>query len=175
MARTLEKAVFGVLMVLALGIGSMLVSAAATNKNPMDFVSSIRVADLGKDNAPGISEAKESAQLAPLAKITAQQAKTVALKKVSGTVNKVELDNENGNVVYSVEVKNNKKSSDVKIDAGNGKVLKIESGTEDATEGPEGKEPEGKEGAETESKKGSDFEQDGIDHQFEGDEGNHGD
>lgn len=84
---------------------------------------------------------------------------------MTGTVNKVELDNENGNVIYSVEITNSKETFDVKVDAGNGKVLKVESGAEDGSEVKNSPETE----------KGSDFEQDGIDHQFEGDEGDHED
>jgi len=166
MTRTVEKAILGLLMVFVLGIGSVLVSAAVTNKNPMDFISSLRVAGQGEDNALEVPEAEESAQLAPLARITAGQAKAIALNEVTGTLSQVELDNEDGNVVYSVEITNNKDSFDVKIDAGNGKVLKVESGTEE--------DPVEKEGPETESKD-SDFEQDGINHQFEGGEGDHED
>ena len=167
MVKTMEKALFGVLMVLILGIGSVFVSAAATNTNPMDWVSSIRVADSGNDNTPGISEAEESAQLAPLAKITQDEAISAAMNSRSGNYIAAELDNENGNVVYSIEMDNNGEIFDVKVDAGTGKVLKVESDNEDG--------PEEKEGAETESEEDSDFEQDGIDHQFEGDEGDHED
>jgi len=130
MTRTLEKAIFGVLMVLVFGIGSALVSAAVTNKNPMEYISSIRVADSGDDNAPEVSEAEESAQLAPLAKITVEQAKAIAMDQVDtdvvGEVTGVELENENGNVVYSVEFNKNGVETEVNIDPGNGKVLKIE-------------------------------------------------
>lgn len=157
------KILMGILLMASLLVGTFFVSAAVTGKNPIDYISSIRVVDSGNDNAPEISEAQESAQLAPLAKITMEEAKAIALKEVTGTVNQVELDNENGNVVYSVEITNNKKSFDVKIDAGNGKVLKIEDGADDEKES-------GKEGAETESEKDSDFEQDGINHEFEGEE-----
>ena len=56
------------------------------------------------------------------------EAKTAALKIVPGTVEKVSLDNENGYLVYSVEIKTNSSVIDVKIDAGNGAVLAQDKG-----------------------------------------------
>ncbi len=159
MARAIEKAIFGVLMVLVLGIGSVLVSAAVTNKNPVDLVSSIRVADPGDYGLQGISETEETAQLASLARITQEEAIITALSSTQGTFIAAELDNEDGNVVYSVEVEADGNVFDVKVDAGTGAVLKIEADNED---GPDEQE-------------GSDAEQDGIDHQYEGDEGDHED
>ncbi|MFZ5590754.1 MAG: PepSY domain-containing protein [Bacillota bacterium] len=78
-------------------------------------------------------EAAESKQLAGLAKITAAQAESSALSAVPGKAQKVALENEDGNVVYSVEVQTAKGISDVKIDAGNGKVLKCEDESADDT------------------------------------------
>jgi len=120
MGRRLEKAILGVLIVTVLLVGSFFVTAVATNKNPIGFISSIRVADSGDDTE--VSEAEEFAQLAPLAKMTAEEAKTIAKSSLTGVVTEVELDNENGNVVYSVEITDNNVKKDVKIDAGNGKV-----------------------------------------------------
>jgi uncharacterized membrane protein YkoI len=74
----------------------------------------------------GKTEADEAAALAGQATITPDQAKTAALAANSGTsVVKVELDNENGALVYSVELNN---GLDVKVDAGNGTVLHVDSG-----------------------------------------------
>jgi uncharacterized membrane protein YkoI len=72
----------------------------------------------------GVSEADEAAALASSATITPEQAKAAALAANAGaTVVKVELDNENGALVYSVELSN---SLDVKVDAGNGDILSTE-------------------------------------------------
>ena len=69
----------------------------------------------------GLSEADESAALAGQATLTSDQAQAAALAANPGaTVVKVELDNENGKLVYSVELSN---GSDVKVDAGNGAIL----------------------------------------------------
>ena len=74
----------------------------------------------------GMSEADEAAALAGQAKITVDQAKAAALAANPGTtVVKAELDNENGALVYSVELSN---GSDVKVDAGNGAILHTEAG-----------------------------------------------
>jgi len=145
MARILKKAIFGILMVFFC-TGSVLLIATATNTNPVDWVSSIRVVE-----DTGLSEAEESGHLTPLAKITAEHAKTIALSAVDtnkvGALTDVELENENGNVVYAVEFTQNGIETDVKIDAGNGKVLLIE---DDLTEVDQDYDDEDKEEAEDE-------------------------
>jgi len=75
-----------------------------------------------QDKAEGV----ESERLKSLARITPEQASAAALAKVPGTVKKVELENEDGNVVYGVEIKTANGESDVKIDAGDGRVLHVE-------------------------------------------------
>jgi hypothetical protein len=83
MAKTIEKAIFGVLMVLVLGIGSVFVTAIAANTNPVGWASSIRVADSGDVNVPEVSEAEESVQLATLnGLITPEEAQAYAIKAV---------------------------------------------------------------------------------------------
>jgi uncharacterized membrane protein YkoI len=72
------------------------------------------------------AERAESERLKSLARITPDQARDAALAQVNGTVKKVELENEDGNVVYGVEIKTASGESDVKVDAGDGRVLHIE-------------------------------------------------
>jgi len=85
-------------------------------------------------NYAGSIQAPESntdQQLAASAKITPDQAKASALKDptvAGGTVTGVSLDNENGNLVYSVQIVKGSTSYDVKVDAGNGNTLFIEQG-----------------------------------------------
>ncbi len=76
-------------------------------------------------------EASEAASLQAQAKITPDQAKAAALKAVPGTVLKAELENENGNLVYGVEIKTADGDVDVKVDAGNGTVLAQDSQHDD--------------------------------------------
>ena len=75
----------------------------------------------------------EPAGLDSLAKITADQAKEAALAASPGaTITQVELDNENGSLVWGVEFTN---GEEIKVDAGNGEVLYTEqSDTEEAGE-----------------------------------------
>lgn len=71
--------------------------------------------------------------------ITAEQAKAAALAANPGaTATSVELDDENGCLVYGVQLNN---GADVKVDAGNGQVVHTEAaGADDSLEGghPEG-------------------------------------
>ncbi len=67
--------------------------------------------------------------LASLAKITAGAAEKAALAKFPGaTVMKTELDSENGYLVYSVELQTAAGVKDVRVDAGNAKILYVGSG-----------------------------------------------
>ena len=67
----------------------------------------------------------EPADLSALAKIKAGEAMAAAKKAYPGiAVKKVELDNENGCLVYSLELRN---GGEVLVDAGNGAVLRKES------------------------------------------------
>jgi uncharacterized membrane protein YkoI len=66
-----------------------------------------------------LEEQQETARLQPLAKITADQAKESALKVQSGEVTELELEAENGSLVYEVTVG----ETEVFVDAGNGEVL----------------------------------------------------
>jgi uncharacterized membrane protein YkoI len=85
------------------------------------YDSSVRVGDAQYE---GMSEADEAAALESSAKIEPEEAKAAALNANPGaTVVKVELDNENGALVYSVELSN---GQDVKVDAGNGAILSTE-------------------------------------------------
>ena len=64
-------------------------------------------------------EQQESTKLQSLAKITAQQARTVAEAAQGVQATSVKLENENGNIVYSVAIG----GSEVTVDAGNGRIL----------------------------------------------------
>lgn len=100
------------------------------------------------------SEAEESAALEGLATISEQEARDIALEAVPGEVGDIELDNENGSVVWSVDVAAaDGTDHEVVIDAGNGDILAqgVDDEGEDGEgeEGPEDEEgPEGEEGPE---------------------------
>lgn len=84
------------------------------------------------------NDAAEASQLKDLAKIDRAAAEKAALEAAPGEVKETELDNENGSVVYSVEVAGKDgKSQEVIVDAGSGKVLAAQQDEEDgADEGP---------------------------------------
>jgi len=78
----------------------------------------------------------EPEDLSALALITAEQAQEAALAAYPGAiVTEVELDNENGCLVYSVELGDD---MDVMVDAGNGVILGIESDDDDGHHENEG-------------------------------------
>lgn len=78
----------------------------------------------------------DEATFADLAKISLDSAMNAALKQVPGKVLKVELENENGYLVYGVEIaKPDHQIVDVKVDAGNGKILKIDQDNDEGHEG----------------------------------------
>lgn len=95
-------------------------AAESHDANEPTIRSSVTVADNGKE----LSDAEEAAQLKGLAKTTEDEAKAAATAAVPGTVTKAELENEDGNVVYDIEIKGaDGKVTEVIVDAGNGKVL----------------------------------------------------
>lgn len=99
----------------------------------------------------GQSEADESAALESLASITADDAGQAALAANPGaTVNGVQLGNENGSVVFEIDMTDASGAViEVEVDAGNGAVLAQESGDVEANEGAEGPESEADDSTET--------------------------
>ncbi|CAB3806163.1 PepSY domain-containing protein [Pararobbsia alpina] len=101
-------------------LGSAYAAGDGTTQSPA-YQSSIKVPDQRN------GERREAAKLATLAKIDATRATSAALAQVPGTLRRVALDNENGNLVYSVEIKTASNAiKDVKVDAGNGAVVHVD-------------------------------------------------
>ena len=117
----------------AFGIGLLGSAAlAAAEGNDPSYESSVKV---GNNEGEG----GEAANLSSLAKIDAAKAITAAQARVSGNVLKVSLDNENGNLVYSVEIKTaSNEVKDVKVDAGSGNVLYEDSAGSEQENGGDG-------------------------------------
>ena len=87
------------------------------------------------------NKGKQEAAQAGLAGITAQQAITAAVTSQNGgTVKQVALQNEDGFLVYDIElVSADQKVHDIKVDAGNGAILRSEVDAADReTENEEG-------------------------------------
>lgn len=75
-------------------------------------------------------EQQEDKKLQALAKITAEQAQQAAETSVGTKASSVKLENEDGNLVYAVEIS----QKEVKIDAGNGNVLYTENANQENDE-----------------------------------------
>ena len=80
--------------------------------------------------AESLEEQQETKSLQSLAKITLEQAKQAAEEAVGGTASSVELEVEDGSLVYEVEIG----QTEAIVDAGNGEVLYTES-EDEAIEG----------------------------------------
>ena len=75
----------------------------------------------------GTIHVERGADLASLAKISAAEARLAALKAFPGAdIDEVELENEDGFLVYEVELTTNGEEMEVLIDAGDGSLLKSE-------------------------------------------------
>ncbi|GBE03224.1 peptidase propeptide and YPEB domain protein [bacterium BMS3Abin09] len=113
--------IVGVLTVF-LAIGGVALSAQYANK-----AGSIQIKSI------------DEAGLAGMAGISMDSAINAARARVPGKVLRAVLENENGFLIYGVEiVKTDHQIVDVKVDAGNGKILKIDTDQKD-NEGREGK------------------------------------
>ena len=83
----------------------------------------------GSSNSSSDQPEEDQSKLMPLAKITNDEASQIAIKNVSAQssdVKSIELEDENGDVVYSVDITQGDKPVDVKVDAVNGNVLRVE-------------------------------------------------
>jgi len=120
--------------------------AAATSHTTAQPVSATVEADVQEPSyessitfteTEGQTEADEQAALEGMAAISADDAEAAAAS-ITGTVTEVELDNENGAVVYSVDkLQDDGTSIDVKVDAGTGEVLAQDLGDDDESEAGE--------------------------------------
>ncbi|MBW4622330.1 MAG: PepSY domain-containing protein [Cyanosarcina radialis HA8281-LM2] len=82
----------------------------------------IQANDRDRETNDDAEERQESAKLRTLAKITPQQAQQAAEAAKGGRASSVKLENEDGNLVYAVVIG----EQEVKVDAGNGRVLYTE-------------------------------------------------
>ena len=127
-------------------VGSLTLGGAFAQANPTPSPTTTQpgapAAKEAGEQADTANEASEAAALASQAKVTADQARAAALARFPGaTVGKIELDHENGAVVYSVELKDSAGTGqDVKVDATNGTVLSAQAEGAETPGTPEGPE-----------------------------------
>ena len=105
MKKTADKIILGILVILMIGISGVLITALTPNSDSKKTDIS---ASTGNDY------------------ITAEQAKLIALSAVPGVVNEVELEKENGLLVYEVEITNNNKRTEVAINRETGSIISTE-------------------------------------------------
>ena len=130
-----KKPIYTGAVAIGLALGTMGIASAATTQPappaPDETTVEVDVQDPtynGSIQAPvedeTLSEAEEATLLEGLATISADEASAAATAAVPGEVANVELDDENGSVVYSVEIVDGTGAQiDVKVDAGDGTVL----------------------------------------------------
>ncbi len=87
------------------------------------------------------------ADFAKLARITQQQAEAAALAVQPGQIVQAKLDDEEGYLVWQIDIKHDKGTTEIAVDAGNSKVLAAEAEENDGK-------PEGDEDHEGHNKRG---------------------
>jgi uncharacterized membrane protein YkoI len=107
-------------------------------------IAALTVAAIGSAYAAK-SEENDAAALAQT-KISLTQAIAAAEQHVNGKAARAELEDENGTIVYGVEVLSGTKTMDVKVDVRDGKILSAQADTEDHEGGAGEREDEGEHG-----------------------------
>jgi uncharacterized membrane protein YkoI len=98
------------------------------NEKKVEYRSSVQV-------SPKLEDEKA---LAKRATISREEAVRIAQGAAKGKVIEAAIENEDGNLVYNVEVKSGGETKEVIVDAGDGKVLAVNA--DEDGEGPEGDE-----------------------------------
>ena len=107
MAKTIEKVILGILVITIFGIGSFAIAGFGDNSQKMNTGS--------------------------LKQISLEEAKTIALGAADGEITEAFLENEDGKLVYEIEVTNGNLETDVLIDPSNGNILSVETDEEEVT------------------------------------------
>lgn len=125
MQRT-SKIISALTMVTALGTGA----AIAANKT-----GGYKLPDEVQSASIRVPENTESqADLAKLARISQQEAEAAALAVQPGQIVQAKLDDEEGFLVWQIDVKHGKGTTEIAVDAGNSKVLAAEAEEDDGNE-----------------------------------------
>lgn len=134
MQRTV-KILSAITLVTALGAGAAIASGKAGNNKLPDEVKSASI------KVPENTESQS--EFVKLARVTQQQAEAAALTVQPGQVVQAKLDDEDGYLVWQIDVKHDKGTTEIAVDAGNSKVLAAEA---EENDGNEHEEDEGHEG-----------------------------
>jgi hypothetical protein len=134
--KTSTKIVLAASLIGILGLGGLVWSVKAQpSSSPVAVMSQhhmvAEASDGDGETNDDAKETQEGAKLQSLAKISPQQAQQVAESAQGAKASSVKLENENGNLVYAVAIG----QKEVKVDAGNGKVLYIDAVNNEQNEG----------------------------------------
>ena len=105
MAKTIEKVILGIIIITIFGIGGFAI--AGFGDNPQ------------KTNTGSIKQ------------ISLEEAKTIALGAADGEITEAFLENEDGKLVYEIEITDGNLETDVLIDPSNGNILSVETDEEE--------------------------------------------
>ena len=131
---------FGIIALIGISRSSFAQSATQSPVAVLQQLKQVVKPDIGDNDGEtndDVQDKQELAKLQKLAKITPQQAQQAAEAVQLGKVSNVKLENENGNVVYSVVIG----KAEVVVDAGNARVLSNTSDRENDEEASEQKQP----------------------------------
>lgn len=124
MQRT-AKIISAMTIVTVLGTGAAIAANQASYKLPDEVKSaSIKVPE----------NIRSQSDLAKLARVSQQQAEAAALAVQPGQVVQAKLDDEEGFLVWQIDVKHGKGTTEIAVDAGNRKVLAAEAEEDDDNE-----------------------------------------
>jgi uncharacterized membrane protein YkoI len=127
----MKKAFVAGTLAVALAVTGVAIAArekGEEKEKKVEYRSSIQV-------SPKLEDEKALAQKATISR---EEAVRIAQGAVKGKVIESGIENEDGNLVYNVEVKSGDETKEVIVDAGNGKVLAVNADEDE--EGPEGDE-----------------------------------
>ena len=131
MQRT-AKILSALTLMAAIGTGAAIASGKVGNNKLPDEVKSASI------KVPENTESQSD--FAKLARVSQQQAEAAALAVQPGQVVHAKLDDEDGYLVWQIDVKHPKGTTEIAVDAGNSKVLAAEAEEDDdyEQEGDEG-------------------------------------
>ncbi len=134
----MKKKILTLTLVGAMALGGTAVAYASTANKAVDAASNPAAKTVSEEQSNDEQElTAENTKTA----ITEDQAKQTALASIeNGAVKEIELEDEDGVIVYGVEIQSGNDTYDVKIDANTGAIIKSEQDNEDNDQGENEKE-----------------------------------
>src|SRR5699024_9600106 len=71
-------------------------------------------------------QAKDKEKEAPKTVLSVEEVSKIALQQFSGEIDEIELDEENGRLIYEIEIERGEQEAEIEIDAYTGEVIVIE-------------------------------------------------